>query len=646
MFRRVRRLDDDEVCFPMFDVLRKIAQTWLAKGLLLLLAAAFGVWGVERSLITGGSSNTVVTVGDQHIDTNEFRLAYRRQMQAISQQLRMQITPEQARAFGIGQQTVSQLVAGASLDQLAADMGLGLSQDRLAKLIGDDPAFKATNGAFDRQKFDLLLRNSNISPDDYIKERSKVAIRGQIVEAVSNGFTAPTVLVDAVKQYHNETRSIDYLLLTNANIDPVKAPADDVLQKWFDGVKSKYRAPEYRKFAFVKLQAEDIADTASVTDDEVRAQFDKRKDSFTTPATRTIEQLTFANKDLANAAADALKTGTTFDQLVSDQGKKPSDVLLGTFTKDQVPDKTVAEATFAVSKEGGTTPVVEGSFGPVILRVTNVKNETAKNFDDVKEDIRKQIALSNAANEITSVHDKFEDLRGSGASLQDAASQLKLKLVTVDSIDQTGLDQNGNEIKDLPARQQLLSEVFKADQGGNPAPLTVGNDGYIWYDVTNITPDHDRPLAEVREKAVADWTAEQQKIALAAKAVELKQEAQKGKSLADIAAPLGIAVESKSGITRSTDDPVLGRGGIAAAFSGPVDTAGSAIGADDTTQILLKVTDVNDNPTTDALSNDDQQVAQIANAAGDDILDQMVSQLQGRYTVTVNQSLAEQAMSR
>ncbi|WP_112411770.1 peptidylprolyl isomerase [Rhizobium sp. BK312] len=630
----------------MFDVLRKIAQTWLAKGLLLLLAAAFGVWGVERSLITGGSSNTVVTVGDQHIDTNEFRLAYRRQMQAISQQLRMQITPEQARAFGIGQQTVSQLVAGASLDQLAADMGLGLSQDRLAKLIGDDPAFKATNGAFDRQKFDLLLRNSNISPDDYIKERSKVAIRGQIVEAVSNGFTAPTVLVDAVKQYHNETRSIDYLLLTNANIDPVKAPADDVLQKWFDGVKSKYRAPEYRKFAFVKLQAEDIADTASVTDDEVRAQFDKRKDSFTTPATRTIEQLTFANKDLANAAADALKTGTTFDQLVSDQGKKPSDVLLGTFTKDQVPDKTVAEATFAVSKEGGTTPVVEGSFGPVILRVTNVKNETAKNFDDVKEDIRKQIALSNAANEITSVHDKFEDLRGSGASLQDAASQLKLKLVTVDSIDQTGLDQNGNEIKDLPARQQLLSEVFKADQGGNPAPLTVGNDGYIWYDVTNITPDHDRPLAEVREKAVADWTAEQQKIALAAKAVELKQEAQKGKSLADIAAPLGIAVESKSGITRSTDDPVLGRGGIAAAFSGPVDTAGSAIGADDTTQILLKVTDVNDNPTTDALSNDDQQVAQIANAAGDDILDQMVSQLQGRYTVTVNQSLAEQAMSR
>jgi len=630
----------------MFDVLRKIAQTWVAKGLMLILAAAFGIWGVERSLIGGSGTNTVVTVGDQQIDTNEFRLAYRRQIQAISQQLRMQITPEQARAFGIGQQTVAQLVAGASLDQLASDMNLGLSQDRLAQLIGDDPAFKALNGTFDRQKFESLLRNSNINPDDYIKERSKVAVRSQIVEAVSNGFTAPKVLVDAVKQYHDENRSIDYLLLTNANIDPIKAPAEDVLSKWFDGVKSKYRAPEYRKIAYVKLQAEDVADPSSVTDDAVRAEFEKRKDSFTTPATRTIEQLTFANKDLANAAADALKTGTTFDQLVTDQGKKPADVLLGTFTKDQVPDQTIAQAAFAVTKDGGTTPVIDGSFGPVILRVTNVKAETAKSFDDVKEDIRKQIALNNAADEITSAHDKFEDLRGSGASLQEAAQQLKLKMVTVDSIDATGLDQSGNEVKDIPAKQQLLAEVFKADQGSNAAPLTIGNDGYVWYDVLNITPDRDRPLSEVHDKAVADWTAEQQKIALAAKAVELKQEAQKGKSLADIAAPLGIAVESKADVTRTTDDPVLGRGGVAAAFSGPVDAVANAIGADDTTQILLKVTDVNDNPTTDALNNDDQQAAQIANAAGDDILDQMVADLQSKYSVTVNQSLAEQAMSR
>jgi len=119
----------------MFHILRRAAQTWVAKLLMLLLVASFGIWGISRELIGGGSSTTVVTVGDQKVDVNEFRLAYQRQVASLSQQFGMRLTPEQAKAFGVEQQTIAQLVAGASLDQLAADMNLGLSEDRLAQLI-------------------------------------------------------------------------------------------------------------------------------------------------------------------------------------------------------------------------------------------------------------------------------------------------------------------------------------------------------------------------------------------------------------------------------------------------------------------------------------------------------------------------------
>ncbi|MEZ2127488.1 MULTISPECIES: SurA N-terminal domain-containing protein [unclassified Sinorhizobium] len=629
----------------MFELLRKAAKTWVAKGLMIVLIASFGIWGASRSLVSG-SSNAVISVGDQQIDATEFRLAYQRQLMALSQQIGMRLTPDQARAFGVDQQVYAQLVAGATLDQLADDMHLGLSEDRLAQLIGDDPAFKSVNGQFDRQLFTSRLRNAGIPEDAYIKERSKVAVRSQIVDAVSDGFKAPTTLVDALKQYRNESRDIDYLILTNANIDPIKAPADDVLAKWFDGVKQRYRAPEYRKIAYVKLQPEDIADPSSVTDDAVREEFEKSKDSFRTPETRTIEQLTFASKDLADAAEQALKTGTSFDQLVTDQGKTATDVLLGEFTKDKVPDQATADAAFAVTMDGGTTPVVQGAFGPVILRITNIKPESAKTFDEVKEEIRKQLALVNASQQIIDVHDRFEDLRASGSTLQDAAKEVKLKAVVIDGVDATGQDKSGNEIKDVPAKDQLLGEAFKSDVGAETTALTLGNDGYLWYEVEDITPDRDRPLDEVREKAVADWTAEQQKMELAKKAEELKQQAQKGTSLADIAAPLGIAVESKSGLTRGTDDPVLGRGGVSAAFSGPVDTVASAVGADPDTQILLKVTAVNPQATGDVLNNQDAQVTAIANAAGDDILDQMVNQLQTEYRVHIDQKLAEQSTLR
>ncbi|MFP3546003.1 SurA N-terminal domain-containing protein [Rhizobium sp. SIMBA_035] len=630
----------------MFHILRRAAQTWVAKLLMLLLVASFGIWGISRELIGGGSSTTVVTVGDQKVDVNEFRLAYQRQVASLSQQFGMRLTPEQAKAFGVEQQTIAQLVAGASLDQLAADMNLGLSEDRLAQLIGDDPAFKDVSGKFDRSLFTSRLRNAGIPEADYINERSKVAVRSQIVDAVSNGFKAPAALVDALKLYRQESRDIDYLLLTNANIEPIKAPADDVLSKWFDGVKARYRAPEYRKVAYLKLESSDIADVATVTDDQIREDFDKRKETFRTPETRTVEQLTFANKDLAAAAQTALKSGTTFDQLVTDQGKTATDVLLGDFTKDKVPDQSVAEAAFAVTKNGGTTPVVDGAFGPVILRITNIKPETVKTLDEVKEDIRKQLALVNASQEVINVHDHIEDMRSAGQSLEDIAKELKLKAVVVDAIDATGADKDGNEVKDIPSKQQLLGEAFKTEPGTQPVALALGNDGYVWFDVREVTPERERPLAEIRDKAVADWTAEQQKLELAKKADELKQEAQKGKSLADIAAPLGIAVESKSGVSRTTDDAVLGRGGVSAAFSGPADTVANAVGADATTQILLKVTNVNTDPTTDALNNQDAQIAAVANAAGDDILDQMVTLLQTQYSASINQTLADQATVR
>ncbi len=628
----------------MLEMLRLAAKTWVAKGLLLILVLSFAIWGVSHSVMQD-MSNSVIEVGDQKVSASEFRLAFQRQVANISRQFGTQLTVEQARAFGIDQQIYAQLVAGAALDQLSEDMNLGLSEDRLAQLIAEDPAFHAVNGQFDRQLFASRLRNAGLNENDYIKERSKVAIRAQIVDAVSDGFAPPAVLVDALKHYRTESRGIDYLLLSSANIDPIKAPADDVLAAWFDTVKSRYRAPEYRKFTYVKLEPADIANPASITDDEIKADFEKRKDSYTTPETRTVEQLTFADKEMADAAANALRSGTTFDQLVTDQGKTSADVLLGDFTRDAMVDQNVAEAAFAVKTAGGTTPVVEGAFGPVIVRVTNIRPETAKPLDEVKEDIRKDLAIAAASSEILNVHDRFEDARASGATLADAAKELKLAVVTVDAVDASGNDIKGNPVKDIPVGTALLGDVFKTEPGAESTPVSIGNDGYVWFEVQDVVPERERPLSEVKDKVIADWTADQQKQALAARAAALKDEAAKGKPLEEIAETLGLAVEKKSGLRRNSDDAVLSRAAIAAAFSGPAGTVASAATTDGDGQILLKVTEVNEQATTDALDRNDEEVTAIAKTAGDDILDQMVSELQTKYGVTINRALAEQAMT-
>lgn len=628
----------------MLNMLRKAAKTWVAKILLLLLVASFGIWGVSRSLVSD-TSDTVMSVGDQKISSSEFRLAYQRTLSDMSRRFGTQLTSEQARALGVESQVYSQLAAGAALDQLSKNMNIGLSEDRLASLIADDPAFKDASGKFSRQLFSTRLSNSGLNENDYIKERSKVAVRTQIVEATADGFTAPTVLIDALKKYRTESRGISYLLLTNANIDPVAAPSEDTLKTWFETVKSRYRAPEYRGLEYVKLEPSDIAAPASITDDAVRADYDRRKATYEIPGTRTIEQLPFENRKVADAAAEELASGTTFDQLVSDQGKTATDVLLGDFTKAQLPDPAIADAAFAVETEGTITPVIDGAFGPVILRITNIKNGRTRSFDEVKDEIRKELADAAAVEDILDVHDRFEDLRASGSSLDDVAKELNLKVEKVANVDAQGLDPDGKDV-DLTAGAKLLSEAFQTEVGVEPLPINFGKDGYIWFEVTGIEPARDRTLEEVHDKAVADWTAEQQKTALGAKAENIKTRIQNGETMDAVAAELAIAVESKSGIQRGTDDPVLGSAAVSAAFSGPEGTVASAPGNDPTTQIVLKVTEVNDQPTTSVLNSDDQQSTTLANAAGDDILDQMVSGLQTKYGVSVNQNLAQQAIVR
>jgi peptidyl-prolyl cis-trans isomerase D len=120
----------------------------------------------------------------------------------------------------------------------------------------------------------------------------------------------------------------------------------------------------------------------------------------------------------------------------------------------------------------------------------------------------------------------------------------------------------------------------------------------------------------------------------------------KGGDLAAIATELGMVVENKTGLHRGAQDPVLGPAAVAAAFAGPVGHVANTPGVEGEGQILLKVTEVNADATTDALSNEDQQIAAVARASGDDILDQMVNSLQTAYGVSINRTLAEQSIAR
>jgi peptidyl-prolyl cis-trans isomerase D len=628
----------------MLNGLRKAAGTWVAKLLLLLLVLSFAVWGISGSVMGGLGGNNVVTVGGTEVSTTEYRLAYDRQLSILSQQFGARITREQATAFGIDDQVLAQLVSGAVLDEQARKLGLGLSKDRLANLTAEDPAFQGADGRFDRNQFNFVLNQVGMRPEDYLNNRAQLAVRQQIIAAVADGMDVPDVFLRAVALYRGEDRTVEYVVLPKSLVEPVADPSNDVLQAWFEERKADYAAPEYRKISYVKLEPEDIADPSAITDDQVRQDYEANKNRYTTPQTRTIEQLVFPDEAAAQAALDSIRGGSSFEEVVAAQGKTLADVRLGTFPKARVPDPAVGEAAFALDANQ-VSGIVQGAFGPVILRVTAITPEVVRPFEEVSEEIRRDLAVAEANRILLDVHDAYEDARAGGDTLREAAAKQGLDVVTVEAIDRTGQTPQGQLVDTLPQSAELLREAFESEANVENPPVNIGSDGFVFYEVEGVTPGRERPLEEVRERVLGDWKAGETARLLAARAAELEKRLSDGGAMDEIAAELSLEKQIKRGIKREADDPDFGEAGAAAIFG--VKEGGSGVFAAPTgdAQILFKVTESFEPAAAGPDSLPEDVRNSFASGMADDLLDQLVTRLQTEYEVEVNRGAVQRALS-
>lgn len=628
----------------MLSALRNAAGTWVAKLLLLLLVVSFAVWGISGQVATGFGGNSVVAAGGTSVTPIEYRLAYDRQIAVLSQQFGTRLTREQARGLGVEDQVLAQLVAGAVLDEQASELGLGLSQDKLAQLTMSDPAFQGPDGRFSRQQFEYVLRQIGMRPEDYLQNRGQVAIRQQIVEAVSDGMKAPDTFLRAVALYRGEDRTAEYIVLPKSLVEPIEEPSDAVLSTYFDENKQTYAAPEYRKIAYVTLVPENITDESAVSDEQVKEDYEKNIDRFTTPETRTIEQLVFPSKDAAQTALDSIRAGATFDSIVTAQGKTAADTLLGTFAKDKVPDPAVAEAAFAL-QANEVSQIVDGAFGPVLVRVTSITPAVVKSLAEATPEIRKDLALAEANRILLDVHDNYEDSRAAGESLREAAGKLGLKVMTVEAIDRAAQRPDGTVVNDLPQSKELLAAAFETEAGIENPAVNVGSTGYVFFEVEDIVPARERTLDEVKDKVVADWKEAEAENRLTAKAGEIEKRLKDGTSLDTLATELSLEKHIKRGLKREADDADFGRAGVAAIFGGAEGSSGLVAAPTGDAQIVFKVTEVFEPAGADANSVPEDAQASFASGMADDLLDQLVAKLQSEYGVTVNRSAIEQALA-
>ena len=374
--------------------------------------------------------------------------------------------------MGLPGQVLGRLVAEAAFDHIAQSLKVGMSNEELVKQIHANPAFAGPDGRFDRNRLARVLYSNQLSEDQYVQQARKLAQRRQVAEALTGAIKPPETLLEAAHRFRFEERTINYVTLTKDSLPPIADPSADELASYFKDHTADYRAPEYRKLDLLTVLPADIAKPADVSDADAKAEYDSNPDRFGSTEARHVLQLTYSDPEKARADEAKLKAGTSFEDIVKEHDL--SDFRRGSRTDDEGQRSSIRRSPKPRSPldANGVSDVINGQFGPRIVKVTEIKPAAIKPFEDVKDSLKTEIATKRAEDEVLSMHDEIEDARAGGATLVEISKRFNLNLRTVDAVARDGHRCEGRQ--GHASRRARLPEHGVRNGAGRRGPAGAG----------------------------------------------------------------------------------------------------------------------------------------------------------------------------
>ncbi len=505
--------------------------TFAILGLLILALAGFGVTEF------GGSVRSVVTVGKAEVETVDYQRAIQAQLQQLQQRTGQPITFQQARAFGVDQIALGQLITAAALEDEAASIGLSVGDTVVGERIQQSGGFRNASGEFDRAIYEASLRQNGSNSGEFEDRMRSDIAEGLLQSAVSAGVRTSDVYIDTLYNYARETRDVSWLRLGASDLTtPIGDPTNSELTAYHTENAEAFTRPETKRIRYALLTTDMLVDQIEVEEPVLRAAYDARITEFVQPERRLVERLVFLSDEQATEAKARLDAEElTFDELVEERGLTLAAIDLGDLPEDEL--GAAAADIFALAEPGVVGPL-PSDLGPALYRMNGILAARETTFDDAREQLRDAAAQDRARRLILDTQTQVADLLAGGADVTVLAERTEMI--------EESIEWNVETVDGISAEPAFRTAVSAA-QPGDFAEVTQLANGIAVIVVDEVLDPALRPLDDIRAEVTEAWTSAATEDALVIQAEGMAEQIRRDSEFLE----LGILPETTTGMTRT-----------------------------------------------------------------------------------------------
>jgi peptidyl-prolyl cis-trans isomerase D len=530
----------------MFDFVRT-HQRLMQFVLLLFIFPSFAFFGIQSYTSMRDGDNALAKVAGVSITQQEFDAAQRRQMERIRQMFGSQFDPKMFDTPEAKQAILDNLIAEKAMNVQAARSNLVPTQGGIQKVVLSmfpdlaDPSLSKDDRI---KRYNQYAALQGMSVDGLQASIGRDLVLQELNAAVQSTAFAPKAVASRLSDLNDQEREVQELSFKPADFASQVKVTDDMLKAYYDKNAAQFEIPEQAKAEYVTLTLDSIASQISVSDADVKSYYEQNQKRYSTDEQRRASHILIAVKKDAPAAdkaaakakaekllAEVRKNPAEFAKIAKQNSQDPGSAERGgdlDFFSKGMMVKPFEEAAWKL-KQGEISDVVESDFGYHIIQLTGIKPAQVKPLDEVKNEIAAEIKKQQAQKKFAEMAEVFSNTVYEQAdSLKPVADKLKLKTETVANLTR----QPNPALGPAPYNnEKFLKALFSDDSiknKRNTEAVEVAPNMLIAGRVLEYKPTAKRPFDEVKD-VIRGLVTQQEAAKLAKKAGEDKLTALKAK---------------------------------------------------------------------------------------------------------------------